>query len=130
MKILVGYRGVNVGKDLLKEAVKRARISNGEVHVVTSMFGGGTTEGEKIREAEENLAKAGQFLDEQGVKNETHLLIRGSTPGEDLVQYARENGCDEIILAVKSRSKVGKLIFGSTAQYVILKADCPVVSIR
>jgi nucleotide-binding universal stress UspA family protein len=130
MKILVGYRGVNVGKDLLKEAVKRARTSNGEVHVVTSMFGGGTTEGEKIREAEENLVKAGQFLHEQGVKNETHLLIRGRTPGEDLVQYARENGCDEIILAVKSRSKVGKLIFGSTAQYVILKAECPVVSIR
>lgn len=130
MKILVGYRGVNVGRDLLKEAVKRARTSNGEVHVVTSMFGGGTTEGEKIREAEENLVKAGQFLDEQGVKNETHLLIRGRTPGEDLVQYARENGCDEIVLAVKSRSKVGKLIFGSTAQYVILKAECPVVSIR
>ena len=130
MKILVGYRGVNVGKDLLKEAVKRARSSDDEVHVVTSMFGGETTEVEKIREAEENLAKAGQFLDEQGVKNETHLLIRGSNPGEDLVQYARENGCDEIILAVKSRSKVGKLIFGSTAQYVILKADCPVVSIR
>ena len=130
MKILVGYRGVNVGKDLLKEAVKRALASNGEVHVVTSMFGGGMGDEEKIREAEENLVKAGQFLDEQGVKNETHLLIRGRTPGEDLVQYARENKCDEIVLAVKSRSKVGKLIFGSTAQYVILKADCPVLSIR
>jgi len=130
MKILVGYRGVNVGKDLLKEAVRRARTGGGEVHVITSMFGGETTEGEKIREAEENLVKAGEFLAEQGVKYETHLLIRGRNPGQDIVEYARDNGCDEIILAVKSRSKVGKLIFGSTAQYVILKADCPVISIR
>jgi nucleotide-binding universal stress UspA family protein len=37
---------------------------------------------------------------------------------------------EEIIIGVRRRSKVGKLLFGSTAQYVILKAPCPVVSVR
>ncbi len=130
MKILVGYRGNNVGQDLLKQAVKQAKAFNGEVHVVTSMIGGEKTEKEKIEGAEENLENAKQFLDAQGVKNEIHLLVRGRSPGEDIVLFAKENDIDEIIIAVKSRSKVGKLLFSSTAQYVILKADCPVISIR
>ena len=130
MKILVGYRGKNVGMDLLKEAVKQAKAFGGEVHVITSLMGGEKTEKEKIDEAEENLATAKSFLDSQGVKNDIHLLVRGRTPGEDILLFAKDNGIDEIIIAVKSRSKVGKLLFSSTAQYVILKAECPVISIR
>ncbi len=130
MNILVGYRGVNVGKDLLKEAVKQAKAFSGEVHVMTSLFGGEKTEREKIEEAEENLENARKYCEDKGVACETHLLVRGRTPGEDIVEFAREIGADEVIIAVKSRSKVGKLIFGSTAQYVILKAGCPVISIR
>ena len=43
---------------------------------------------------------------------------RGSAlPGEKL---ATENGIDAIIIGVHRRSKVGKLVFGATAQYVIL----------
>jgi len=37
---------------------------------------------------------------------------------------------DEIIVGVKRRSKVGKLLMGSTAQYVILQAPCPVVTVK
>jgi nucleotide-binding universal stress UspA family protein len=130
MKIVVGYKGTNVGKDLLEQAVKQAKAFNGEVHVITSMFSGLETEMENIREAEKNLENAKQFLDAQGVKNDTHLLVRGMNPGEDLVLFAKENGVEEIIIGVKSRSKVGKILFGSTAQYVILKSECPVISLR
>jgi nucleotide-binding universal stress UspA family protein len=130
MKILVGYKGTNVGKDLLVQAVKQAMAFNGEVHVVTSMFSGLETELEMIKEAEKNLEGAKQFLDSQNVKNETHLLIRGKYPGEDIVLFAKENDVDIIVIAVKSRSKVGKILFGSTAQYVILKSDCPVITIK
>jgi len=130
MKIVVGYRGKNVGKDLLEQAVKQAKAFNAEVHVVTSLMGGEKTEKEKIEEAEENLENAKRYLDDHGVKNETHLLIRGRSAGEDLVMFAKENEADEIIIAVKSRSKVGKILFSSTAQYVILKAECPVISIK
>ncbi len=130
MKIVVGYRGKNVGKDLLEQAVKQAKAFNAEVHVVTSLMGGEKTEKEKIEEAEENLENAKRYLDDHGVRNETHLLVRGRSAGEDLVMFAKENEADEIIIAVKSRSKVGKILFSSTAQYVILKAECPVISIK
>jgi nucleotide-binding universal stress UspA family protein len=130
MKILVGYKGTNVGKDLLAQAVKQAKAFNGEVHVVTSMFSGLETELELIKEAEKNLEDAKKYLDSQDVKNQTHLLVRGKYPGEDIVQFAKDNDVDLTIIAVKSRSKVGKILFGSTAQYVILKSECPVLSIK
>ncbi len=130
MKILVGYKGVNVGKDLLKIALTHAKAFKGEVLIVTSMVGGGKSEQSKVQTAEENLEKAKKHFDENGITCKTHLLIRGLEPGEDLVNFAIEKGVDEIIIGVKSRSKVGKLLFGSTAQAVILQAECPVLSVK
>ncbi len=51
-------------------------------------------------------------------------------PGEDLIQFANENEIDEIIVGVKRRSNVGKLVFGSNARYVIMEANCPVVTVK
>lgn len=130
MKILVGYRGVNVGKDLLELAAQHAKAFAGEVMLITSLPGGERTSKEQVVEAEENLERAQRFLVDRDIKTETHLLVRGKTPGEDIVSFATENGCNEIIIGVKSRSKVGKILFGSTAQYVIIKAGCPVVSVK
>lgn len=130
MQILVAYRGANVGKDLLKLATQHAKAFRGKIQLVTSLPGGEKTTRKIIAEAEENLAQAGKFLDEQGVEYESHLLIRDRTAGEDIVSFAAENDCDEIIIGVKSRSKVGKILFGRTAQHIILKASCPVVSVK
>ena len=130
MKILVGYRGTNVGKDLLELAALHARAFAGEVQLVTSLSGGDKTTKEQVVEAEEKLEEAKKFLADRGIRHEAHLLIRGKTPGEDIVTFAAENNCSEIMIGVKSRSKVGKILFGSTAQYVILKAVCPVVSVK
>ena len=130
MKILVGYSGANVGKDLLALAAEHAKAFGAEVLLVTSLPGGDKTTRDHVIEAEKKLEQAKLFLDNLGIKNETHLLVRGRNPGEDLVDFAAENKCYEIIIGVKSRSKVGKILFGSTAQYVILKALCPVISLK
>lgn len=130
MKIVIGYRGTNVGNDLIKLAAQHARVFHGEVNIITSLPGGEKTTKEKILEAEQNLEKAKAFFDKNNIRADTHLLIRGNTAGEDIVRFAREHDAAEIIIAVKSRSKLGKLIFGSTAQYVILQAHCPVISVK
>ena len=54
-------------------------------------------------------------------------MISGLDSGEDIVEFAKQNKADEIIIGIRRKSKVGKLMFGSTAQYVILNAPCPVV---
>jgi nucleotide-binding universal stress UspA family protein len=130
MKILVGYKGVNVGKDLLKIALEHARAFNGEILIVTSMIGGKKKETIEVRDAEDNLEWVKKYFDEKGVSCKTHLLVRGFNAGEDIVNFAKEKKVDEIIIGVKSRSKVGKLLFGSTAQVVILEAECPVLTVK
>jgi nucleotide-binding universal stress UspA family protein len=47
-----------------------------------------------------------------------------------MVRIADEKKADEIIIGIQRKSKVGKLLFGSTAQYIIMNAPCPVVTVR
>ena len=69
-------------------------------------------------------------LNSGDIPYETHLLISGRQSGEDLVKFAEQNKIDEIVIGIRRRSKAGKLLFGSTGQYVILNAHCPLVSIK
>ena len=61
---------------------------------------------------------------------ETLLSVRGLEAGEDMIRIADEKKADEIIIGIQRKSKVGKLLFGSTAQYIIMNAPCPVVTVR
>lgn len=130
MKILVGYDGSNSAKEALNLAKTHAKTFGATVDVVTSMEKGTESQREEIEQAESALEWAKSLFDEQDIPCDTHLLIRGLAAGEDLVEFAEEHQIDEIIVGVKRRSKVGKLLMGSTAQYVILKASCPVVSVK
>jgi nucleotide-binding universal stress UspA family protein len=130
MKILVGYDGSNAAKEALNLAVKHAKAFQAAVHVVTSHVGGGAEHVEDIETAERELEYAQKLFDAEGIPCETHLLIRGLTPGEDLVEFAQEEQIDQIMVGVKKRSKVDKLVFGSTCQFVILNAPCPVLAVK
>ena len=130
MKILVGYDGSNSAKDALKLAKDHAMALDAKVDIVTSMVGAKNNQYDDVRQAELGLEYAKALLVEDNIDCETHLLIRGLSPGEDLVQFAEDNQINEIIVGVRRRSKVGKFLMGSTAQHVILNAPCPVVTIK
>ena len=130
MKILVGYDRSNSGKEALKLAKNHALALKGEVEVITSMQKGTEKDREDMDQAKRGLEYAEALFKENNIPCKTHLLIRGLTPGEDLVEFAKENNIDEIVVGVKRRSKVGKLLMGSHAQYVILNAHCPVVTVK
>ena len=130
MKILVGYDGSNSAKEALNLAKIHAKAFGASVAVVTSMEKGTEGQREEIAQSEKGLEWAKSVFEEDGIDCDTHLLIRGLSPGEDIVEYARESQAEEIIVGVKRRSKVGKLLMGSTAQFVILQAPCPVVSVK
>ena len=130
MKILVGYDGTNAAKEALNLAKMHAKSFGAAVDIVTSMEKGTENQREEIEQAERGLEWAKSLFEENEISCNTHLLIRGLTPGEDLVEFANENKADEILVGVKRRSKVGKLLMGSTAQFVVLNASCPVVTVK
>jgi nucleotide-binding universal stress UspA family protein len=130
MKILVGYDGTNSAKEALNQAKSQAKAFGASVEVVTSMQKGTEAESKFIEQAERGLEYAKSFFEADGIACNTHLLIRGLSAGEDLIEFANENEVDQIFVGVKRRSKVGKLLMGSTAQYVILQAPCPVITVK
>jgi len=130
MKILVGYDGSKPALRALDLRIEYAKAFNAEVLIVTSLVGGKVTEGNETHYAEEKFESLQRRFETEGIACSTELLVRGLTPGEDIVKYAEECGVDTIIIGVKSRSRASKLLFGSNAQYIILKAPCPVVTVK
>ena len=130
MKIILGYDGSGCAREALEVAARHAGAHGAQVEILTSMVQGREGDRDSIRKAERDLEAARERLEGQGIESKTHLLIRGMTPGEDLVQFAAEQGADLVVVGVKRRSRVGKLLLGSTAQYVILNAPCPVLTVR
>ena len=130
MKFLVGYNGSVEAKAALSLARDFAKTFSAQVFVMSSLEGGAGEKVEDIAQAEQNLREAKVFFDEQGVECETHQMARGLTPGEDLVRFAEENQIDQIYVGIEKKSRTSKLILGSTAQFVILKAPCPVITTK
>jgi len=127
MKILVGYAGSNLSDKALRLARERGKSLGAKLYVLHSKV---TDLPQREHELDlQEMEKVRRLLEEEGLLCETYVSIRNMTPGEHLVQFAEENGIDEIIVGVKQKSKVGKLLLGSTAQHVILNAPCPVVSV-
>lgn len=129
MKLLVAYDEDRLGSKVLDYALKRATESNAYVYIVHT-FDPNTKEDEFI-ECENRLNEIKQeVFEKNGIECEVHILVRGLSPGEDIVQYAAQKNADEIIIGIEKRSRVGKLMFGSTARYVILESHCPVLAVK
>jgi nucleotide-binding universal stress UspA family protein len=130
MRILVGYNGSAESKAAVRLAGELAGPLGARVQVMISMEGGSRERLEDIAAAEDHLKEARKIMAERGVDCEVFQSVRGLSPGEDLVHYARQKAIDLIVVGVEKRSKAQKILLGSTAQYIILKAPCPVLTVK
>lgn len=130
MKLMVCYDGSNVAKDALQLAVDMGCKLDASITVARSVSTKVSDDAERLEAIENDLENARAVIVEHGIACDTHLLIRGASAGEDLAAFATEKAIDFVIIGIKRRSKVGKMLFGSTAQYVILKTHCPVISVK
>ena len=130
MKILVGYDGSKASEDAVHLAQKHGKAFKANVHIVTSLQQGPDLKKEDIDRAESKLERLKAPFKAEGLSCETQVVVNVLSTGEDLVRIVKENDIDEVIIGVKKKSKVGKLVFGSTAQYVILEAPCAVVAVK
>lgn len=54
----------------------------------------------------------------------------GDTPQDAIIQFAKEKGCDLIIMGTHGRSRVGKFFLGSVAASVLGDSEIPVLLYR
>ncbi len=130
VNILVAYNGSDEAKAALDLAREYAKTHNAVVHIITSMEGGPREKLKAITKTKNDLTYAQAFMNTSGVKCESYQTVRGLSPGEDIIRYAEENDIRHIFVGIEKKSRTRKLLLGSTAQYIILKASCPVTTIH
>jgi nucleotide-binding universal stress UspA family protein len=74
------------------------------------------------------LEGARRKLDSAGVGYVFHIGV--GEPAEVIAGYAREQGCDEVIMGTHGRSSIVSLLMGSVASRVIQLGDVPVLLVK
>ncbi len=131
MKFLVCYDETKEAKNALKVAQEHAKIWKAKLEVVNTITRVEPLKHSAVKKMEEKMeGDIKKTLAEDAPPYEVNLLLTDLTSGEQLVKFAEDQKIDQIFLGIVKKSKVGKLLFGSTAQYIILHAPCPVVTVQ
>lgn len=139
-KILVPLDGSDLAKKALEQAENLAKIFDSEIilfQVVPFMPIYGSPEmvtpliiDEKQREmAERDLATLTEELKKKGLK--TSATVRtGQHVAVEIIDFAKENGVDLIIMNTHGRSGLTRWVLGSVALKLLTRAETPILLLR
>jgi nucleotide-binding universal stress UspA family protein len=140
-KILVPIDFSNYSKGALKYAVNFAKRFNAEMYLIYVVepviyppdFSMGqiaipSVNAEWDERAKDELQKLAKTDIPNDVKVET--IIKTGKPFLEIIETASEKDIDIIIIATHGHSGVEHILFGSTAEKVVRKAPCPVLTLR
>lgn len=65
----------------------------------------------------------------RGFENVQKIVVKG-LPFEEIIKFAGSEKIDIIVIGTYGRSAIERAIFGSTAEKVVRKAPCAVMSVR
>jgi len=88
---------------------------------------GNTIPTDDILDIAEDIAQ--EVVDSSSAVDVSPVGLLGD-PADEVVNYAESNDARYLVIAGRKRSPVGKALFGSTVQTVMLDSEVPVVSIR
>ena len=129
MTIIVGLVDSPEGRAALDCAVDEARLRGGTLVVVHSSRGGHEDVDDVIA-WRERLEETERRLTDDGIPYCVHDYVRGNSPADDILQAATDESAELIVIGLRHRSPVGKLLLGSTAQEVLLGAECAVLAVK
>ena len=123
------------------EGVRLARECKAEIvvlHVVAEMYmyGSGrvkiaelmTVRAARLTAAKRALEDRIADLRSRGVR--VRGVLRSGSAHRQIIETARRERCDMIVMATRGRGRVARWLLGSTAERVIRLAPCPVLTVR
>ena len=140
-KILVPIDFSDYSKNALKYATQFAKQFNAKIYLVYVVepiiypadFSMGqvaipSADIDLHSRAEEELTKLSKDIVSGNLQVE--ILIKTGKPFVEIIETASANDIDLIIIATHGHTGVEHLLFGSTAEKVVRKAPCPVLTLR
>ncbi|AYY12279.1 universal stress protein [Actinobacteria bacterium YIM 96077] len=135
MAIVVGLSDSPLGQRAMRRAAEEAVLRDLPVVLVShvAMPRNENDAGryrQRREEAEAQLDRAVRQLREEGVRAQTYLPSGPSDAADAILAAAEEHAASLIVVGLRRRSPVGKVFLGSTAQDVLLGADCAVLGVK
>lgn len=118
-------------KKALEAAVEIAGAFNAKVELVSCITEDMRTPPGMAEQAEGKLSEYyNTYFKPAGIECTSKVILTTIPCGEEIVKHAEHEEIDMIIMGIQKRSKVGKIFFGSTTQFIILEAPCKVLTIK
>jgi nucleotide-binding universal stress UspA family protein len=128
------------GDQILEEARKTADAHGLPLHVVHTLSeadfrdlerasyetSGQTLDMEEIKSLAKTIAE--EAVEKAGIEVDEIVGLVGK-PSQRVLEYAEDADADYIVVGGRKRSSVGKVLFGSVTQSILLNADCPVLTV-
>ncbi|MBF7084226.1 universal stress protein [Desulfallas sp. Bu1-1] len=74
------------------------------------------------------LGKAKQLFHWAGLPVE--IVVRQGDVAGNIVDYARQNNCDLIVVGTRGRGNIKGMLLGSVSQKVVQQSHCPVLIVK
>lgn len=123
MKILVGIDGSEHSKGALIEALKVAKKFSAFVKVINVYEQGMDKEAKKV------LEEAEQHLKKEKIEHSLESIL-GSNPSRALINIAKHEDFDLIVVGSRGLGSVESFLLGSVSRQVVSKAHCDVLVVK
>jgi nucleotide-binding universal stress UspA family protein len=132
MVVIAAVSDGNADEQIVTEAAKLAEAFEDELHVIHVQSYDSLTDKERANNTEETIqqqitAVASSAAD--GVDIPLVPVGHIGEPAAEILEYGDEVDARYLVIGGQKRSPVGKALFGSTTQQVLLGAERPVVTV-
>lgn len=128
MTVLVGYIPSPQGEAALDRAIQEARIHGSDLVVLNMSRGQATLEQKRL--SDDSAEELNKRLEGSDVKFQLRREVRAGEPSENILRIVEELRPELLVIGLRKRSATGKLLFGSTAQRLLLDAPCDVLAVK
>ena len=126
--ILVGYTPTPEGTAALARATLEAKQQGAHLAVLNTGKDGNYND--PVFATEQDIDAVDAQLTDADIPHSIHRPNDDLSAADSILNAAHDLAADLIVIGLRRRSPVGKLITGSTAQEVLLGADCPVLTVK
>ena len=141
-KILAPVDRSKYKEKIIEHAISLGKARAAEIVAIHVIDPGHGVPGARIKEKElereeratkpahELLNEVGLLAEREGVRIKKEVVQVSDTVGKAIIDYAKTNKFDVIIIGTTGMARVQRMFLGSVANYVIHNAHCSVFAVR